>query len=615
VGFLAFCRKRRDAWRAGILTLGLVTSAHSAPIITSLSTVSADPGVPFSYRITSNPPATSYGISVVPPGLTFNPATGLLSGTPSADGSASLLLTATDASGTGLGDLELTFTLPSMLTPRITSIVYTNGTVGSPFTYQIYSYNSATGYGASNLPPGLALNPATGQITGTPVAEGITDAIITATNAYGTSTRTLRFTIDPAAGNHFPVAYYIRTPYSGNVPLTVSFSASYSSDDGSIVSYDWWFADGTIASGVTCVHTYTAAGIYSSLLTVTDNGGKKAYAMRQTEVINVLPAQLSAGSGSAAPGSSVDVPVSFTPSPDISAGNFQFDLEIPAGLTFISAQAGPALLATGHSLNSNLLGGSVRIMSFGMDQNVLGAGVVALIRLQVNAGAVPGTLPLNLTNASVYAAVGSVSIPTTVTSGQFTILEAVNQAPVVSACSPSANPCPSQTATLPDPAFLNGTATDDGLPNPPGALTYSWSKLSGPGSVTFGNPSALQTTATFSAAGTYVVLLTAFDGQLSGTSDVTITAVQGTPSLVLTKTSSPLAAKSGDTVTFTIQYQNTGTAGATSSLITDGIPAGTTLVAGSISSGGTLSGSTISWNLGTVAAGASGAVSFQVRVN
>jgi hypothetical protein len=46
---------------------------------------------------------------------------------------------------------------------------------------------------------------------------------------------------------------------------------------------------------------------------------------------------------------------------------------------------------------------------------------------------------------------------------------------------------------------------------------------SGPGTVTFANPAALSTTATFSTAGTYVLLLTASDGTLNSSNSVTIT--------------------------------------------------------------------------------------------
>ncbi|MEP7181304.1 MAG: RHS repeat-associated core domain-containing protein [Betaproteobacteria bacterium] len=95
-----------------------------------------------------------------------------------------------------------------------------------------------------------------------------------------------------------------------------------------------------------------------------------------------------------------------------------------------------------------------------------------------------------------------------------------NQPPVVNA---GAN----QTITLPSGASLPGSATDDGLPNPPGQLTYSWTKFSGPGTVTFGNATMAATTATFSAPGSYVLRLTASDGALPESADVTITVNAG----------------------------------------------------------------------------------------
>ena len=53
--------------------------------------------------------------------------------------------------------------------------------------------------------------------------------------------------------------------------------------------------------------------------------------------------------------------------------------------------------------------------------------------------------------------------------------------------------------------------------------------------------------------------------------------------------------KPGDTVTFSIQYQNTGS-DATNVVITDVVPTGSTLVAGSTGTG-TVSGTTITWTL------------------
>ena len=72
-------------------------------------------------------------------------------------------------------------------------------------------------------------------------------------------------------------------------------------------------------------------------------------------------------------------------------------------------------------------------------------------------------------------------------------------------------------------ADLDGTASDDGNPSPPGQLTAAWSKVSGPGTVTFGNPAALDTTASFSLGGEYVLRLTVSDSQMEAFDEVTVT--------------------------------------------------------------------------------------------
>ncbi len=69
---------------------------------------------------------------------------------------------------------------------------------------------------------------------------------------------------------------------------------------------------------------------------------------------------------------------------------------------------------------------------------------------------------------------------------------------------------------------LTGGATDDGLPLVPGALTYAWTKVSGPGTFTPLDASDPTTTATLSKVGTYVLRLTADDGELTSTDDLTV---------------------------------------------------------------------------------------------
>src|SRR5207237_913926 len=87
---------------------------------------------------------------------------------------------------------------------------------------------------------------------------------------------------------------------------------------------------------------------------------------------------------------------------------------------------------------------------------------------------------------------------------------------------PVVNAGPDQTVPTRS-ATLSGSATDDGLPNPPGALTYKWTKASGPGTVTFANGTAASTTLTFSVGGVYALKLTVSDSVLSGSDTVVIT--------------------------------------------------------------------------------------------
>ena len=82
---------------------------------------------------------------------------------------------------------------------------------------------------------------------------------------------------------------------------------------------------------------------------------------------------------------------------------------------------------------------------------------------------------------------------------------------------------------------LTGYAADDGLPG--GVLTTAWSRVSGPGTVIFGNASALNTTATFSLPGVQTLRLTASDGVLTATADVSVTVYDPNTNTVLVMSS------------------------------------------------------------------------------
>ncbi len=74
-------------------------------------------------------------------------------------------------------------------------------------------------------------------------------------------------------------------------------------------------------------------------------------------------------------------------------------------------------------------------------------------------------------------------------------------------------------------ATLAGVVSDDGLPNPPGAVTYTWAQVSGPGAAIVADANAATTVVTFPVSGTYVFRLTASDSVLSGHDEVSIFVV------------------------------------------------------------------------------------------
>jgi len=98
-----------------------------------------------------------------------------------------------------------------------------------------------------------------------------------------------------------------------------------------------------------------------------------------------------------------------------------------------------------------------------------------------------------------------------------------------------------QSITRPDSALLYGLVIDDGSL---GSSWFStWSKLSGPGEVSFTDPNNIKTNASFTKGGTYVLRLTAYDGELYSFDDIEIT-VESAPVLTL-KGDNPMKLKLG----------------------------------------------------------------------
>jgi hypothetical protein len=180
-----------------------------------------------------------------------------------------------------------------------------------------------------------------------------------------------------------------------------------------------------------------------------------------------------------------------------------------------------ATLATTHLNVRANVSSSVKSVKFGFDANANfrteGTAPFALFG-DANGNYTAGSFALgsHTIAATPYAAASATGTPGPTLSVSFTVINqpvVTNQAPIVSAGA-------GQDVVLPNSANLAGSVTDDGLPG--GPLTIAWTKISGPGSVAFGNAAQPSTTATFSAAGSYVLELSANDGEFTSTSNVTI---------------------------------------------------------------------------------------------
>ncbi|MES2658666.1 MAG: putative Ig domain-containing protein [Verrucomicrobiota bacterium] len=159
------------------------------PEIDSALAKSGVVSAPLTYQITAINIPTSFGAANLPPNLSLNTLTGVISGTPTVAGTFNSTITATNANGT---DTEtLVFNITAGPPPSITSALAVSSAVNTAFTYTITAADNPASFGATGLPSGLSLNPTTGVISGTVTTTGLSNVTLTATNANGTDTETL----------------------------------------------------------------------------------------------------------------------------------------------------------------------------------------------------------------------------------------------------------------------------------------------------------------------------------------------------------------------------------------------------------------------------------------
>jgi uncharacterized repeat protein (TIGR02543 family) len=172
--------------------------APVAPSITGAANAQGTVGSSFAYSpVVTGAPAPTVTSTPLPSGLDLDASTGAVTGTPTASGSFPVTLTATNASGDDTLDVTLTIS-PAPAAPSITGPATASGKVGVALAYT----PAVTGYPAPTvtstpLPGGLALDAATGAITGTPTASGSFPVTLTATNASDSDELGVILTIAP----------------------------------------------------------------------------------------------------------------------------------------------------------------------------------------------------------------------------------------------------------------------------------------------------------------------------------------------------------------------------------------------------------------------------------
>lgn len=248
--------------QAILAPFNITAAAPGSPLDLSGSPVtSAQVGVPYSFSISASGGEAPYTYAVasgaLPAGVTLSASTGLVSGTPTSEGTVSgIVLSVTDATSAvaSLAPFSVTVAAASVVL-AINGTPPTTATVGTPYNFTPTATGGTAPYAfaliAGTLPAGLSFNTSTGAVTGTPTTSGSASGLsIRVTDNVGATATLPSFGITVSAGATVPGQPAAPTATAGDG--TVSLAGAAPSTGGSpILEYGALLSNGGTATSAT----------------------------------------------------------------------------------------------------------------------------------------------------------------------------------------------------------------------------------------------------------------------------------------------------------------------------------------------------------------------------